>query len=204
MLMPVRMVTLLTGSGRYRPCTAACKREYSLKICEICEKVEACVEVKHYENGVLRELALCEDCAQAHGLNLPFNLADLLLETTLQEVVAGPGDVAAAGSDAARCCAKCRMRLVDFRKTGRLGCPACYHAWPDVLEPMLMGMHRSLAYKGVLAPSAAGDVEVLERALQDAVRREDYEEAARLRDRVRSAADVISGKQREFLFDEDQ
>lgn len=172
-----------------------------MNLCEICEKVEACVEVKHYEDGVLRELSLCAACAQQHGLNLPPNLADLLLETTLQDVSAMADDAGVGrGADATRRCPSCGMRIADFRKTGRLGCPDCYTAWPDVLEPMLMGMHRSLVYKGP-SPSVCTAAPVdLEQALQAAVAREDYEAAARLRDRMRDVQHDRTEQQKEFLF----
>ncbi|MFU8780964.1 MAG: UvrB/UvrC motif-containing protein [Kiritimatiellia bacterium] len=174
-----------------------------MKACEICEKVEACVEVKHYEDGELRELSLCADCAQKHGLKLPASLADFLLETTLQDVAAKTPPLD-AGVDPSFRCPACRMRLLDFRNSGRLGCPECYLAFGEMLEPMLMGMHRSLAYQGAVPSGISKHAGRLEQALQEAVAREDFEEAARLRDQLREVQDVAQGKQREFWFEEDQ
>ena len=173
-----------------------------MKVCEICEQVEACVEVKHFENGELRELSLCAACAQAHGLNLPPNLADLLLESTLQEVAAVPAEADAGGGE--QRCPACGLDVLAFRKSGRLGCSQCYQALGDVLEPLLLGMHRSLTYRGTLPVGAVEDPRTLQAALREAVLQEDYETAARLRDRIRAvcAKDVLPEKQREFLFDE--
>lgn len=173
-----------------------------MKVCEICEQAEACVEVKHYEHGELRVLCLCADCAQAHGLQVPANLADLLLESTLQAVEQSPPETDTA--EKGLLCGGCGMHLRDFRKSGRLGCPVCYQAFATVLEPMLMGMHRSLQYHGSLEAVAIETPERLAAALQEAVLHEDYETAARLRDRIRSAAgqDRLEGQQREFWFDE--
>jgi len=175
-----------------------------VKICEICEEVEACVEVKRYENGALRELSLCAHCAQKHGLALPENLADLLLESTLDEVSGLSKNDSKTVSDKGRRCPVCGMHLRDFRKTGRLGCPACYAAWEDVLDPMLLGMHRSLVYKGQVPVSGSQDTKRLEHALADAVSREDYEEAARLRDRIRGMQEEQDCRQEEFSFDENR
>lgn len=172
-----------------------------MKVCEICEETEACVEVKRYENGELRELSLCAQCAQKHGLELPANLADLLLESALGEVSSAPKGVATM-SERNRRCPVCRMRLSDFRKTGRLGCPACYTAWADELEPMLIGMHRSLDYKGAMPNCGRVDAEDLEQALEKAVIREDYEEAGRLRDVIRRRQSRQDVQQGEFSFDE--
>lgn len=176
-------------------------RERTLKVCEICEETEACVEVKRYEDGELRELSLCSACAQKHGLALPENLADLLLESTLEKV-ASSAKGSAGASDGTRRCPACQLRLADFRKTGRLGCPGCYTAWEDVLEPMLLGMHRSLVYQGAAPAGNALDSESLQQALLEAVAREDYEEAARLRDRIQRVPRADNEKQGEFLFDE--
>jgi protein arginine kinase activator len=180
-----------------------------LKTCELCEQAEACVEVKHYENGELRALSLCGACAKAHGLNLPPNLADLLLETTLQEVVAPPVSpltvpaAKEAAVESARRCPGCGMRVVEFRTSGRLGCPLCYGTWRDVLEPMLLGMHRSLVYKGGVPRGDPDQSGHLQQELLEAVAREDYERAARLRDLLRHRDDVDTGRQGEFFFDED-
>ena len=173
-----------------------------LKVCEICEDTEACIEVKHYENGEFRELSLCADCAQKHGLALPGNLTDLLLESTLKEVKASPPDVSVSASEIMRRCPVCRLRLSDFHKTGRLGCAACYDAWADVLEPMLLGMHRSLVYKGSTPYQAPGETGGIRQALLQAVACEDYEEAARLRDCLRREEIGRDAKQGEFSFDE--
>ncbi len=173
-----------------------------LKVCEICEAVEACVEVKHYEDGEFRELSLCAACAQKNGLSLPDNLADLLLESTLEEVAFASKDMDVSG-DSSRQCPVCHMKLADFRKTGRLGCAACYATWEKELEPMLLGMHRSLQYKGNMLAGNTPNVEGLQDALLRAVAEEDYEGAARLRDRIRRMRNVLGvEEQGEFHFDE--
>ena len=172
-----------------------------MKVCEICEVAEACVEVKHYESGEMRELSLCAACAQKNGVVLPDNLADLLLENTLEEVSA-VAKKSRSAAEVTRRCPVCQLRLAAFRKTGRLGCPACYTAWEDVLEPMLLGMHRSLEYKGTLPASSSLDPAGLQQALLQAVASEDYEEAARLRDQIRRAQQEDNVEQGEFTFDE--
>lgn len=173
-----------------------------MKVCEICEKVESCVEVKHYENGEFRELSLCAACAQEHGLQLPTNLANLLLETTLKEAAESVPLALSEDTEVLRRCPVCRMRLSDFRRTGRLGCGGCYEAWGDVIEPMLLGMHRSLSYEGAFPVSDPDTTGRLQQALIEAVAQENFEEAARLRDRLREAQMLVETRQGEFLFDE--
>jgi protein-arginine kinase activator protein McsA len=67
---------------------------------------------------------------------------------------------------------------------------------------MLMGMHRSLQYAGEHPAGSSDRVSVLQKELEEAVAREDYEEAARLRDCLLEAQEVIAGRQGEFTFDE--
>ncbi len=89
------------------------------------------------------------------------------------------------------------MRFADFRKTSRLGCPECYEAFSAELDSLLEGMHRSRQHAGkvpsraVIRPSSvAAQMIALKQALDAAIGAEDYEEAARLRDRIRQESEA--------------
>jgi protein arginine kinase activator len=89
------------------------------------------------------------------------------------------------------------MRRVDFKKTGRLGCPTCYETFQDELTPLLRAMHRHERHAGKV-PSVEGqkqkhsaDVEALNRALDKAISAEHFEEAARLRDELKGLRKAI-------------
>jgi protein-arginine kinase activator protein McsA len=74
-----------------------------------------------------------------------------------------------------------------------LGCPHCYAAFGDALQGDLLWLHRAVASSEGPADPAAS-VELAERSavwkeqLADAVRKEDYAEAARLQRLIRGAA----------------
>jgi protein arginine kinase activator len=79
------------------------------------------------------------------------------------------------------------MRGSDFKKTSRLGCPACYEAFSEELAPLLGAMQKGTQHAGKVPASekVTTEIEGLKKALERAVAAQDFEEAAKLRDRVR-------------------
>ena len=79
----------------------------------------------------------------------------------------------------------------DFKKTGRLGCSACYEVFSDGLSTMLKNMHKGTAHTGK-SPAAFHEIrehsekmKSLHDRLNQAVAAEEYEQAADLRDQIR-------------------
>jgi protein arginine kinase activator len=153
-------------------------------LCESCQQHEATIHVTQVTDGNSRELHLCEECAEETGLNVQTVMS-------LPEILFGMSGTDEASKGVDRHCPRCHMRGSDFKKTGRLGCPHCYEAFTQELQPMLAAMHKG--------PKHTGKVPVLERKVMDlaarldglrkrldlAVVNEDYEEAARVRDLIR-------------------
>lgn len=89
-------------------------------------------------------------------------------------------------------CRSCGLTLAEFRSKGRLGCAACYQVFWQHLEPLLLRVHNATEHKGrgpgtddaVLAREDA--IGQLKTRLQDAIRDEAYENAAKLRDELQS------------------
>ncbi|HMP01931.1 MAG TPA: UvrB/UvrC motif-containing protein [Gemmatales bacterium] len=90
-----------------------------------------------------------------------------------------------------RTCPNCGITFKDFRLTGRLGCPQDYEVFRADLMPLLENIHGEVQHVGKAPrrqPASANrsrELTALRKQLQQAVGREDYEEAARLRDRIR-------------------
>ena len=79
---------------------------------------------------------------------------------------------------------------MDFRNSGRLGCPHDYQAFQAELLPLLESIHSSTRHAGKTPrrPSQkvrSQELTRLRKDLQKAVTSEAYEEAAQLRDRIR-------------------
>lgn len=107
-------------------------------------------------------------------------------------------------------CPECSWSEEQFHKTGLLGCPQCYEAFRKELENRFFEFHRSATHTGKpllfepahtetpggILDSAArladrenrrqSELETLERDLKESVRREEFELATELRDKIRS------------------
>jgi protein arginine kinase activator len=158
----------------------------SLK-CDLCPK-PATVHLTQIVNNKIHKVDLCEACAQAKGVTDPsgFSLADLLLKASLNPEPTG--DVR---------CKECGFTQQDFKKAGRFGCPSCYDYFGSILEPMLDTMHKGISHTGKVPQRALERrshyerLTQLETELDQAIKSERYEDAARFRDelhQVRQAA----------------
>lgn len=158
--------------------------------CECCQQHEATIHLTQMIDGQSRELHLCEDCAEESGLNVQGVMS-------IPEILFGMGSAPEAdgegGKSSGKSCPHCHMRACDFKKTGRLGCPRCYETFSAELGPMLAAMHKGSRHAGKVPASLKEGLEKdallagLRKQLEDAIRKEQYEEAARLRDRIREA-----------------
>ena len=162
-------------------------------LCDVCGKIQASVHLTEIIDGQMTELHLCEKCAGDKSMQMEqqFGLADLL--AGLSQL----GGTAAIEQHAQGLkCANCNITYEDFRKAGRLGCSRCYESFRKYLSPLLRKIHGSTRHagkrpqvkvqKGSRRTKAPVDtVTDLKAKLQKAVQQEAYEEAARLRDKIK-------------------
>jgi len=142
----------------------------------------ATVHLTQIVNNKIIKVDLCESCAQAKGVTDPegFSLADLLSKTNLTPEKAEPQIT----------CPDCGLSSADFRRTGRLGCAACYQSFVPLLRPVLEDMHAGVVHKGKVPEiafsrqSSEAELQTLENALQRAIEEEAYEDAAKYRDQI--------------------
>lgn len=159
----------------------------SLK-CDLCAK-PATVHLTQIVNSKIHKVDLCEACAQAKGVTDPggFSLADLLLKASLNPEPAGDAR-----------CESCGFTQQDFKKTGRFGCPACYDHFNSILEPLLETMHKGNTHIGKVPQRALARkshyerLTRLETELEQAIKAERYEDAARYRDELTQARETTS------------
>jgi protein arginine kinase activator len=154
-------------------------------ICQRC-KNEASVHLTERQGGKRKELHLCVACAKKAGLALPESPPNLALDAVVQSLIlAHVGEL--VGELAALACPDCGMKFMEFRASGRLGCPEDYRVFGKGLLPALLRAHGATRHVGKGArhrPGAALRLH-LRSQLREAVTREDYEEAARIRDQLR-------------------
>jgi protein arginine kinase activator len=170
--------------------------------CERCKKVRATVHITDSFPEV-QERHLCEDCAAEEGLIIksPKVVAPAKVPETTQEILQEflskhkPGTTSVGGKE--RSCPDCEMTFRSFQVKGQLGCPTCYSAFRDMLLPLIDRAHEGGTKHIGKVPARAEDAVRrrtnllrLRRALQEAIDREDYEEAARMRDEISALESV--------------
>ena len=131
----------------------------------------------------VEELHLCEVCAHKY-LSEPQPKPAKTTSAAALDDVEEP-----AGMN--RECEICGIKFVDFRNTGRLGCPHDYEVFRDELVQLLENIHGETRHVGKvprrLPQSRQTQAELIQlrKQLLQAVHKEAYEEAARLRDRIK-------------------
>jgi len=157
-------------------------------VCDICGNNQATVHLTEIIDEKMTELHLCEECAQKKGAQMEshFGLADLL---------AGLADLGGQFTKTKKetkiKCPRCGLTYEDFKKVGRLGCGECYSAFKEALMPLLKRIHGSTQHYGkspkkvTRLVKAKTDMQDLKTRLQKAIQLEEFEEAAKLRDKIR-------------------
>jgi protein arginine kinase activator len=181
-------------------------------LCNLCQKNPATVHLTEIVDDQMSELHLCDDCARKKSIQMEqqFGLSDLLgglVEYGKQ----------LSGTEKAPTvlqCGACGLTYEDFRKIGRLGCGECYTFFSKQLGVLLKRIHGASQHVGkMLATAAPGlapvsgpakgvrpktvDIAQLKAKLQEVVRKEEFEEAARLRDLIKEMESHKKGSQKE-------
>ena len=160
-------------------------------LCQNCKQHQATTHIKRIVNGRAEEIYLCPNCAKASGLGLPdfgLHLSDLFSGFMAQSQLLGQQAPAAR-------CGLCGSSLHEIAKSGRVGCAQCYEAFYAQLEPTLQRIHGSLEHAGKTPEDGNPELRTrkererkltgLREQIAGAVKEENYEEAARLRDEIR-------------------
>lgn len=157
--------------------------------CNLCSK-PATVHLTQIVQNKVHKVDLCEDCAQAKGVTDPsgFSLADLLVKTSVNSEPVSGGVR----------CESCGFTQNDFKKHGRFGCPACYETFKGIVEPMLDNMHKGVTHTGKVPARALERKSLYDRLtklefdLNEAIKSERYEDAARARDEINQVKQTFS------------
>ena len=173
--------------------------------CQLCGKRPATTHLTELEaSGATRELHLCGTCIQSLGVPLQDGPPPIsqLLEKGAEDVVLQTTESAVAEvveSDDEPC-PHCGMKFSEYSANNLFGCAHDYTAFREVLDPLLKRYHGATQHLGrgpsrvpdpepVLTAEAVrtplGERRRLEAALKEAVTKEHYEEAAKVRDELR-------------------
>jgi len=175
-------------------------------LCERCGKEEATVPVIKIVGGEFTVMHLCSKCAQEVTGEIKKEMESLFPSfpdlfskmfsdfpsfhseffAPFEEEKVKPSEIVEIK------CPRCGLPYSDFRKTFQLGCSQCYETFKEQLEPILRRIHGSIIHKGKVPSKVPAkvkipkdEIEEMKKKLREAVKREEYEEAARLRDEIR-------------------
>lgn len=165
--------------------------------CQKCNKNEATTHYTQIINGKKTEYYLCEDCADINeetaGLKSTFDDDfENFFSGFFGNHFFGQPDYFETTNDV---CKVCKMSFDEFLNTGRLGCSHCYEAFASRLLNPLKQIHGRAEHTGKIPSRMGGElkkkreIEKLEAELKDAVGTQNFEEAARLRDKIKDLRD---------------
>jgi len=176
-------------------------------LCDVCHQAQASIIIQKVVGQSEKTLHICPQCAAqkqvlqagGEGLDLPGLFSKL------------SGDVFGALSgmesgveekEVLHRCSACGLTDLEFKQSGRLGCPTCYVAFEEELRDTLANMHRGAIHTGRTpeesnVPSQAfapeNSLPALQRELDRAVASEAYERAAAIRDEIRTLLEAQGG-----------
>lgn len=157
-------------------------------ICQKCTKREATRhESVRSPDGTWAEVHLCDQCAEKSEVTM------LTPASLVQALIEGAAQLSTPRAGTGRPCPKCGITYAEFRARGRLGCSHDYEFFLPELMPLLERIHHGGTQHVGKSPAATdgrsdSDRELIElrRSLTESIQGERYEEAARIRDRIRA------------------
>ncbi len=156
-------------------------------LCQRCNKSQATVHLLDIvpPDGEKRERHVCEQCAAEEGLTVQKHESiGAILDGFIKQSSKDQQSVDEV-------CPDCGLTFREFRSQGLLGCPRDYEVFSKPLAALIERAHDGATHHiGKVPARLGGEPSVhakmvrLRRQMQEAVALEDYELAAKLRDRL--------------------
>ncbi|MEO0231118.1 MAG: UvrB/UvrC motif-containing protein [candidate division WOR-3 bacterium] len=144
------------------------------EMCEKCKKKPVEIEFIEIVEGEKKIKKLCKECAEEEAMGISSSPS---LPIKKKEEIKEENKI----------CPNCGLSLFEFFKKTKVGCENCYDAFGEAIMKLIQKIHGSSFHKGrkyVPKYKVTKDfkIKILERALKDAVEKEEFERAAKLRD----------------------
>lgn len=164
-------------------------------LCDICKKNEATVHITKIVNGIKQDLNLCEKCAVENGELSFVPKINFVAPFSFQNILSGIMDYMNNSNEDTEdfdiICKNCGTSYREFKKTGFVGCSECYKEFSNILQPVIKRVQANLEHTGKIPKKAGKDIidrrslVKLKQDLQKSIALEEYEEAARIRDKIK-------------------
>lgn len=163
-------------------------------LCENCGEKPATFHYTKVVNGQKYESHLCEKCAELKGEVISSNndfsydklLSGLLNFNNLVK------DETNNSKHISEKCENCGLTFSEFKKVSKFGCSECYKHFEKNLEPVFRRIHGNSKHNGKLPVRTGEHVQLrkelntLKEFLKQKIENEQFEEAAKLRDQIKS------------------
>ena len=168
-----------------------------MKKCMRCTK-PATLHITEIQLGQAQVVHLCETCAQKYLSSVEVGgVPSMDVEDDESGSEADAEEAAMEAAEAEEesttvACTGCGITFKQFRSVGRLGCPQCYTSFHDDLLSLLESIHQETQHVGKCPPQTSAntlrhhELMRLRSELKSSVERENYEEAACLRDQIQT------------------
>lgn len=152
--------------------------------CDKCKQREATITIAEVVNKKQIKTYLCEKCAnESEGI---------ILNNTFEEFLSGILNEHEKKEHVQILqCNNCGMTLAEFKMSSKLGCANCYATFNNYLTPVLKRMHGNIKHTGKVSKKQLKEIEtineivLLDKKLSEAIKKEEYEDAAKYRDMIR-------------------
>ncbi|MCD8026402.1 MAG: UvrB/UvrC motif-containing protein [Clostridiales bacterium] len=164
--------------------------------CQKCGANNANTHVKTVINGEFREYDLCSDCAKKMGYT---NLFGDMQDEFSNFLGSFFGNALPVRTQATRC-EFCGSTYSDIAKSGHVGCAHCYETFGDELQPLIRRIHGNTTHCGKnsrIADKSKSEkspeevkqdkIKKLRAELDKAVKEQNFEYAAELRDKIKES-----------------
>lgn len=180
--------------------------------CDICKEKEATIHIQEIISNNIKTIHICENCAKMYGfksdiMDMGFNLFNLFSQMNNNET--GKNEKNDKNKPLPEehveqqniileenklKCPQCSTTYDELLETGKFGCGYCYLAFKEQIKPIIRRIHGTIYHKGKVPEKykkqikIANDLRGLNNRLKSAVKKENYEQAAELRDKIKLLA----------------
>ncbi|MCL2481153.1 MAG: UvrB/UvrC motif-containing protein [Spirochaetaceae bacterium] len=157
--------------------------------CDICGNNKAVIHIQQIAGNEEINISICEKCAREKGLTINNSELNINLKNLLKNFA--EIKKAVTDKDLVKVCYVCGKTLEELKKRGKAGCPACYKEFRKYITSYLKTNAGSAEHKGKypfkinILSQRMKKIDNLQSLLNQAVKNEDFEKAAYLRDKIK-------------------
>ncbi|MDD4363797.1 MAG: UvrB/UvrC motif-containing protein [Atribacterota bacterium] len=165
-------------------------------LCQICKKNEATIKIVKVIGMNKTEIDVCSDCAKYlmgnsnTSISFTKNSINDILVNLLNAFYNHTQEEISVDESLEKKCPNCGLTYSEFLKSGKLGCDKCYDVYEKHIKPLLSRLHGNYVHVGKMPKAIKINlnrmkkIQIKKEELQKAIKEEEYEKAAVLRDQI--------------------